>query len=165
MTWRSGLVIIVAVVIGVLAALNWGQLAQPVAISLGVTGVTAPLGLVMLGLTVVLAVLLLAYVIYIQGATLLQTRRHHKELQAQRNLADNAEASRLTELRSYLDTQEQMRQQRLTALQTQLLARIEQLETALNARAEQSDNSICAHLGELEDRFERSGTLPSSASA
>ena len=39
-----------------------------------------------------------AYVLSLQGSVLLETRRHTKELQAQRELADKAEASRFTEL-------------------------------------------------------------------
>jgi hypothetical protein len=36
-----------------------------------------------------------------------------------------------------------------------LLARIEQVEAAARQRAEQSENSIAAHIGQLEDRLER----------
>jgi hypothetical protein len=57
---------------------------------------------------------------------LLEARRHAKELQAQRELADQAEVSRFTELRAYLDT------------------RLSELE-----------NSLSAQIGEMRERLDR----------
>ena len=157
MSLRTGFMLVVVLLIAALAALNWGVLAQPTAMSLGFMQVTAPLGLVMLGLTALLAVVFLAYVFYLQGSVMLETRRHSKEMQVQRDLADKAEASRFTELRSYLDAQEQARSARNAELLSRLSARIEQLEASFKARVDQSDNSVAAHIGQLEDRIERRG--------
>jgi hypothetical protein len=154
---RTGVLLVVVLFIAALAALNWGLLATPQPISLGVTHVTAPLGLIMLGLTALLGALFVAYVIYLQGSVLLETRRHTKELQAQRDLADKAEASRFTDLRNYLEAQAQASTQRQGEHSASLLGRIEQLENALKARADQSDNTTAAHVGQLEDRLERRG--------
>ena len=103
---RTGVLLVVVLVIAALAALNW-TCSTPTAMSVGVMQVTAPLGLVMLGLTALLGVVCLAYVVYLQSSVMLETRRHNKEMQSQRDLADKAEASRFTELRNYLDAQEQ----------------------------------------------------------
>jgi len=157
MSLRTGFMLVVVLLIAALAALNWGTLAQPTAMSLGFMQVTAPLGLVMLGLTALLAVVFLAYVFYLQGSVMLETRRHSKEMQVQRDLADKAEASRFTELRTYLDAQEQARAARNSELLSRLSARIEQLEASFKARVDQSDNSVAAHIGQLEDRIERRG--------
>jgi uncharacterized protein YlxW (UPF0749 family) len=91
----------------------------------------------MLALTVILAIFFVVYVLYLQSTVLMETRRHGRELQAQRELADKAEVSRFTELRSYLET------------------RIASLQSALAARIEQSDNTTAAHVGQLEDRLSR----------
>ncbi|MDM0112551.1 LapA family protein [Variovorax sp. J22R133] len=154
---RTGILLIVGLVIAALAALNWGLLSAPVDMSLGVMQVHAPLGLVMLALTVLLAVVCLAYVLYLQSTVMLETRRHTKEMQVQRDLADKAEASRFTELRAYLDSQEQLRLTRESEMQVRVTSRIEQLESAIRARADQSDNTTAAHIGQLEDRIERRG--------
>ncbi len=151
---RSGLLFVVVLLIAALAALNWGLLIQPTVISIGMTQVTAPLGLIMLGLTALLAVLFLVYVLYLQSTVLIDGRRHTKELQAQRELADKAEASRFTELRGFLEAQEQARVTQNNQRQAALLARIEQLEAGLRLRADQSDNVTAAHVGQLEDRFD-----------
>ena len=141
---RSAFLLIIVLLIAALAALNWPTLAAPTAVSLGFMQVNAPLGLVMLGLTTALGVFFLIYALYLQSSVLLEGRRHTRELAAQRELADKAEASRFTELRLFLEQQEQKRTARMTELQAALLA-----------RAEQSDNTVAAHLGQLEDRLDR----------
>ncbi len=141
---RSAFLLIIVLLIAALAALNWPTLAAPTAVSLGFMQVNAPLGLVMLGLTTALGVFFLIYALYLQSSVLLEGRRHAKEIAAQRDLADKAEASRFTELRLFLEQQEQKR-----------AARVTELEAALLARVEQSDNTMAAHLGQIEDRLER----------
>lgn len=148
---RSGFLFIIVLLIAALAALNWGTLATPAVISLGLTQVTAPLGLLMLGLTVALAVFFLIYVLYLQSSVLFETRRHTRELAAQRDLADKAEASRFTELRSFLEAQEQKRS-----------ARYAELHNAVLARVDQSDHTLAAHIGQLEDRLDRRDGRPAA---
>ncbi|MEB0178318.1 LapA family protein, partial [Undibacterium sp. CCC3.4] len=84
---RTGALVLVVVLIAALAALNWGGLSAPTIMSIGVMQVTAPLGLIMLGLTALLGLMFLIYVFYLQSTLMLDTRRHTKELQAQRELA------------------------------------------------------------------------------
>ncbi len=151
---RTGVLLVVVLLIAALAALNWGVLAAPVAMSIGFMDVTAPLGLIMLGLTALLAVFFVAYVVYLQSSVLLETRRHTKEMQTQRDLADKAEASRFTELRNFLETQENTHMARNADRHAALLARVEQLESAVRLRADQTDNTLAAHIGQLEDRIE-----------
>lgn len=141
---RTGILLFVVLVIAALAALNWGTLATPTLMSLGFMQVTAPLGMIMLGLTVLLGILFIAYVIYLQSSVLLETRRHTKEMQVQRDLADKAEASRFTELRNFLEAQENTHMSRNAERHAALIARVEQLE-----------NTLAAHVGQLEDRLDR----------
>ena len=151
---RTGVLIVVVLLIAALAALNWGWLATPTAMSIGFTQVTAPLGLIMLGLTALLGIFFVAYVVYLQTTVLLETRRHTKEMQAQRDLADRAEASRFTELRNFLETQENTHMARNAERHAALLARVEQLEAMIRQRSDQTDNTLAAHIGQLEDRLE-----------
>ncbi len=160
---RTAVLLVVLLLIAALAALNWGLLASPTLMSIGFIQVTAPLGLIMLGLTALLGVFFVAYVVYLQSSILLETRRHTKEMQAQRDLADKAEASRFTELRNFLETQENAHMARNAERHAALLARIEQFESATRLRAEQADNTIAAHLGQLEDRFDRRPIAPAPA--
>ncbi len=146
MNSRTLVLLLIVAATAALAVLNWTALSEPSPISLGVTTVDAPLGLIMLGLTVLLGVFFIAYVLSLQGSVLLDTRRHTKEMQAQRELADKAEASRFTELRAFLENQHQQ-------TQSQLMARLDALESHLAARAQESDNSTAAYVGQLEQQL------------
>ena len=146
MNFRTFVLLLIVAATAALAVLNWGALSEPSPIWLGVTTVDAPLGLIMLGLTVLLGVFFIAYVLSLQGSVLLDTRRHTKEMQAQRELADKAEASRFTELRTFLESQHQQ-------TQSQLMARLDALESHLAARAQESDNSTAAYVGQLEQQL------------
>ena len=143
---RSILVLLTVLAIAVLAAFNWAALSAPVLVSLGVMSFEAPLGLLMLGLTALLAVVCVAYVLSLQGSVLLETRRHTKELQAQRELADKAEASRFTELGELVRGQ--------TA---QLEARLQALEEVLRREVRENANAVAASLGEMDDRMHGEG--------
>lgn len=153
MSLRTGFLLAVVVLIAALAALNWGILATPMLMSIGFMQVNAPLGVIMLGLTVLLGILFAAYVVYLQSSVLIETRRHTKELQGQRDLADKAEASRFTDLRNFLETQENVHMTRNAERHSSLIARVEQLE-----------GTLAAHIGQLEDRLDRrSGTTVASS--
>ncbi|MFT4241732.1 MAG: LapA family protein [Acidovorax sp.] len=146
MRLRSLVLLLVVAAIAALAVLNWPALVAPSEVSLGVASVQAPLGLIMLALTALLGILGVAYVLSLQGSVLMETRRHTKELQAQRELADKAEASRFTELRAFLDTQHQT-----------LAQRLDQLEARMAARVQESDNTTAAYVGQLEQQLRARG--------
>lgn len=158
--------LIVLAVIGGFAALNWESFTTPAILSLGVTVVEAPLGLIMLGLLGLMTALFLVFMISGQASALMETRRYARELQAQRALADQAEASRLNDLRAYLETE----MKAITGTHAEstgaLQARLDKLEFDLRASIEQSGNTLAAYIGELEDRLERSvhGATPGSLS-
>jgi hypothetical protein len=153
---RSIVLVLTVLAIAALAALNWPALAAPSVVSLGVVVFDAPLGLIMLALTALLGILFLAYVLSLQGSVLMETRRHNKEMHAQRDLADKAEASRFTELRAFLDAQHQ--QSHAT-----VLARLDQLEARLVSRAAESDNTTAAYVGQLEDQLRARSSLDTQA--
>ena len=138
---RAIVFFLVLVFVGLFALINWTVFSALNELSLGFTKVQAPLGLIMLGLVVFLCVLFTVWVISLQANSLMDARRQTKELQAQRDLADKAEASRFTELRS------------------ELVARLDRLQRESALTLEQSGNSVAAHIGQLEDRLERARLL------
>ena len=149
MNFRTISIAVIVALIALLAAFNWNALAAPTPVSFGVTEIQAPLGVLMLALTVLLSVFFIAYVLWMQGSVLMEARRHNKEMQAQRDLADKAEASRYTELRGVLEA--------LHARDKQdLLARIDALDAQMVKRAQESENSTAAYLGQLEQQIRRS---------
>lgn len=136
---------LVLVLVGLFALLNWDAFVALTPLNLGLTTVQAPLGLIMLGLVVFLCVLFTVWVIALQAGSLMEARRQTRELQAQRDLADRAEASRFTELR------------------TELMARLDRLQGESRLAIEESANSVAAQLGQLEDRLDRDRSLPPPA--
>ena len=147
---RSIVLWVTVLAIAALAALNWPTLAALSLVSLGIVVFEAPLGLIMLGLTGLLGIFFIVYVLSLQGSVLMETRRHTKEMQVQRELADKAEASRFTELRAFLDAQHQQ-------AHAAVLARLDELEAHLAARATESDNSTAAYVGQLEHQLRTRG--------
>ena len=138
---RALVFFLVLVLVGFFALINWPAFSALTPLSLGVTTVEAPLGLIMLGLIAFLCVLFTVWVISLQASALIESRRQTRELQAQRELADRAEASRFTELRA------------------DLIARLDRLQSESHVVIEQQGNAVAAHLGQLEDRLERDRLL------
>ncbi|MDO8770720.1 MAG: LapA family protein [Burkholderiaceae bacterium] len=156
------LLLLILTAIGAFATFNWRVFVTPTDLSLGVIPVYMPLGIVMLGLLVFITVLFLLFVVYLQTSSLLETRRLSRKLEANITLAEKAEASRFTELRNALEA-EMVKQANLSAeSRSAILARIDLLSKELHTSIEQSGNTLAAHIGEFEDRFEKSKTLPQS---
>ncbi len=138
---RALVFFLVLVLAGLFALINWPAFSALTPLSLGFTTVQAPLGLIMLGFIAFLCVLFTVWVISLQASSLLESRRQTRELQAQRDLADKAEASRFTELRA------------------ELMARLDRLQSDSRNAVEQNANAVAAQLGQLEDRLERDRSL------
>ncbi|MDD2920030.1 LapA family protein [Rhodoferax sp.] len=150
---RSLLLLLVLTLIGAFTALNWNVFLANTTLSFGITTLEAPLGLIMLALLVFMVAYCLVYVLYLQSNVLMDTRRNAKELQANRALADKAEASRFTELRAFLEAGMKQNAEQDKATQQALVARLDALESSLRTSVEQSGNSLSAYIGELEDRL------------
>jgi len=148
---RAFLIIVLLGLIGLFAALNWNVLTTVTSLSLGFTTLQAPLGAVLFAL----AFLFLLYVVYLQSAALLESRRQARELKAQREIAENAEASRYYQLKVAVEDALRERNDQSAELRNALFARLEKLERDMQTALEQSSNSLAAYIGEIEDRLER----------
>jgi len=155
MPLRTVLILVLLGGLAIFAALNWSAFTTPTTLRLAFGTVEAPLGLIMLGLTVLLAFLFLIFVTYLQTSVLLENRRHARELQLQRERADQAEASRYNQLREYLESELQKIRYRSELMETGIVARLNQLDQELRGAIEQSGNTLAAYIGELEDRLQR----------
>jgi hypothetical protein len=155
MRLRTVLLVLAIVLLAGFVALNVEEFTRISTLNLGFTTIQVSLGLVMLALLVLTLVVFLGSALYMQSRHVLEARTHTKALDAQRELADKAEASRFTELRAYLETLAQAEQQRETALGVVLADRFAQQQQILLARIEQSDNTLAAYIGQLEDRLTR----------
>ena len=152
---RPRLVILLVAILAVagFAALNWSEFLRPIPLSFGLVVAEAPLGLILLGL---LGLALLAFLI--SNAThrthnLLESRDHTKALQAQRDLAERAEASRFTDLRQHLDTQLRENRQREALAEAEFVKAVTQSHRDLHDQIEQMNRALTARLGDIESRM------------
>jgi len=164
MRFRTILLIVILALVALFAAVNWTTFTTPNTLSLIYTDFQAPLGLVMLGVVVLLTAVFLFYILAMQTSIMLESRRLSRQLEQQRNLADQAEQSRLTGLRQYLADEIEQLNRRHSEQQTLLAQRLDSLQQALSLRVEQSGNAVAAQLGELDDRLQRrTGTAGTGA--
>jgi uncharacterized integral membrane protein len=155
MNIRSVLLFLLLSAFAGFVALNWSVVTAPTTLSFGFWTAQAPLGLLLLGFSVLIAAMFL-FVLAVQQATVLvETRRAAKELTAQRTLADQAEASRFTALGARLEEDMRQVETQASARQDALMQRLDGLERALRAHVDQTGNSLSAFIGELDDRVER----------
>ena len=96
------LIVIIALLVG-FAMLNVDEFTRISTLNLGVTTMQVPLGLMMLVLSLAILLAFLVTTLVMHSANLIEHKKHAKELAAQRDLADKAEASRFTELRNSLN--------------------------------------------------------------
>lgn len=155
MKFLNFILLIVLAALAIFAVLNWTAIVTPIPLSLLFTDANAPLGLILLTVTGLLTLLFLGFVIYMQSSTLILRKRLNRELEEQRKLADNAEASRFTELRIFLAGELQKLNSHNNEIGQRIETRLTDLETTIKWTIEESGTSLSAYIGELEDRLEK----------
>lgn len=138
-----------------LVTLNWTTFSVPTSLNLGLTQVWAPPAVVTLVFTGVISALFIVYIVLQQAGVILEERRFAKEGKAQRELAEKAEASRFTELRTLLDGELGRIEAQGAASTRELAERMTQSDRALQAGLAEATRSTAASLGEIEDKLDR----------
>ena len=147
------LVVAILLVAG-FAAQNWPEFMRTAPLNFGVVVEEAPLGLIMLA---IFGITLLAFLLSsaIQESRYLsESRRHAKTLQAQRDLAEKAEASRFTDLRHQLDTHLRENRQRESIAATELEKAMIQAQREMRNQLDAIHRALDGRLTELENRIE-----------
>jgi uncharacterized integral membrane protein len=152
---RTFLILFVLGTLILFAAINWTAFVSPFKLSVVFTTVEAPLGLVLLGIVGLLTLLFLIYLVFLQSSSLLESRRQARELQNQREIAEQSEASRFSRLHSFLEVELQRLALQNDNGQAALLAKLDELESRLRSTVEQSANSLAAYMGEIDDKLEK----------
>lgn len=141
-------------------ALNWNAFLTSTTLSLGVAHVQAPLGLIMLAVTAGVIGLFLGYILFQQATVIVEARRMAKELQAQRELADRAEASRFTEMRAALQAETRRLEALVSAGTRELSERLQDVDKRLQERLDESTRILSAYVGEVDDKLDRMRLSP-----
>lgn len=153
---RARLIFVVVAILLVagFAALNWSEFMRPMPLNFGAQVVDAPLGAIMLGVfAVTLLVFLVSSAVH-ESRWLAESRRHAKTLQAQRDLAEKAEASRFTDLSHQLDSHLRESRHREAIAATELEKAMVQSQRELRSQLEVINRTLDARLGDLEGRIE-----------
>ena len=154
MKFLNFILLIALVTLVIFASLNWQAIITPIPLSLLFMDAEAPLGLILLAATGLLTLLFLGFVVYMQSSTLMTRKRLNREVEEQRKLANDAEASRLTELRTYLATELKQLSAQNSDIHQKVETRLTEIETALKGTMEETGTSLSAYIGELGDKLE-----------
>jgi uncharacterized integral membrane protein len=155
---RTVLILFVLGLLAIFAIANWSAFVAPTTLTFGFGTIEAPLALILLGIVGLITAMFLVYVVFLQSATLMDSRRQARDLQAQRDIADRAEASRFEQLRAAMEAEIKQLQNQAAESKTAVLTRMDDLERDLRTAMEQSGNTLAAYIGEIEDRLERAGS-------
>lgn len=143
------------VLLAFFAVANWSLMIEPVPLSFLLFTAHGPLGLILLVAVFAFAVLFAIYAVSVRTTALVETRRHLKELGAQRELADKAEASRFTALATQLEQESTRLRATVEASRAEVLQRVEMLEQALASGMNEAANSLAANIGQVDDKLNR----------
>lgn len=154
MRTRTIVLVVAILLVAGFAALNWTEIVRPTPLSFGLLVTDAPLGLILLSLLGLTLVLFLASTAAMRTQSLLDYRNHQKTLEAQRELADKAEASRFIELRQYMDTHLKEMRERDAIAATEFDKAMLQTRREVQTQMEQINRMIAARLNEMEQRLD-----------
>lgn len=164
MRLRPLLLVLATAVVVVFALLNRAEIMRPVPLNLVWQTVSAPLSLILLGLLVLAVVVALASGAAAQSRQRRLDAEHAKALQAQRDLAERAEASRFVDLRQALDAHLRETREREGTSAAELDQALAKTQREMRTQLELLHRSLSTRLGEMEARLEQR-LLPAGAVA
>ncbi len=158
MTLRAAVLLAVFACLFAFIGLNWAEFSAPSTLSFGIAVVQMPVGFVLFGALLVVVALFSAYLMYLQATWALQQRRVFNELESQRKLADQAEASRTADLLARVNATFDLLTQSITSSTSTLEHKVSQAAAAYQQALSEATQSLSAHLGEIEDKLDRAIT-------
>lgn len=151
---RLFFIVIAILLVAGFAAQNWSEFNRTTLLSFGLIVAEAPMGIILLGLLALTLAVFLISSIAQESRYLLEYRRNAKALEAQRALADKAEASRFTDLREHLDGHLREIRQGEAISATEFEKAMVQSQRELRSQLDQMSQTLAARLGELESRID-----------
>ncbi len=154
------IIFLAMIALAVFTLANWSVLMTPTELSFVAFRLEAPMGLILLGTIVGFVALFSMYVLILRTTMLMDARRYERELSAQQKLAEQAEASRLSELRNQLEQSFAELRDTTDTTRKELGTRLDDMEQTLRNVVEESGRSLSAYIGEVEDKLDRGSSLP-----
>lgn len=130
---------------------NWSILTTSTPLTFITFQFEGQLGIILFGITLALVLLAFLYALSLRTTMLLESRRYVQELEAQRRLAENAEASRINELSSQIREEFVQLHNGIKEVETRMSLQEESLKKSLG----ETENSLSAFIGEMDDKIDR----------
>ncbi len=158
MNIRTLTVIVVLVLLGLFAGLNWPAFTAPTTLNLLFAKVQAPLGLVMLGVILALTLLYVLFSLGVEASALIEVRRYARELYQVRKQLENEEESRFLQLKGFLEAEFARQGETHAQLSKALSAGFGELRQGLEALEKRLSTLPEEHRQALEEELERLAT-------
>ena len=147
------IIALVLLMLIVFTAANWNVLITPTPLSFVVFSVDGPLGVILLCAILGIIMLVVAYALILRTSWLMESKRLNRQLEEQRQLAQQAEASRIVALQDLIEHEFERMNVSISKVGETGLARVESAEQSLAKVIEENMNSIMAHIGYLDDKL------------
>ena len=151
MNFLGAIILVALLLLGVFTLVNWPVLIEPTTLSFVTFDIVGPLGVILLGVTLVLVALFALYALALRTNMLMESSRHNQELQAQRKLAESAETSRINELRTQIGQEFAQLRGVILAVDT----RMDTVTLSTKQSIDEAANSLAALIGEMDDKIDR----------
>lgn len=147
----SVVILVILLVVAVFSLANWSVLSAPATLSFIVFDIEGPLGVILLGAMFVLVGLFVLYALTLRTKMLMEARRCNEELEAQRKIAEIAEASRLSELRAQIEREFA----HVRATVGEIRGQMEQNVQSMRQSLDEAANGLAALVAEMDDKIDR----------
>jgi uncharacterized integral membrane protein len=151
MNFLGVVILVVLLLLALFSLANWSVFSASATLSFIVFDVEGPLGVILLGTMLVVVGLFVLYALSLRANMLIESRRHNQEMQAQRKLAETAEASRLSELR--VQIAREFADVRATV--GEVSGQIDRNEQSMKQSLDEAANGLAALVAEMDDKIDR----------
>lgn len=148
MNLLSGIILLALLLLAVFTLANWSVLTAVTTLSFVAFNVEGPLGVILLGATLLLVLLFVLYALSLRTSMLMESHRLNQELQAQRKLAESAETSRIDALRTQIELE-------FAQLRGGIDVRMDTVAQSTKQSLDEATNSLAALVGEMDDKIDR----------
>jgi len=155
MNYIGAIVVFALFLLSLFLFVNWGAMTSPTKLSFLFFDAEGSFGLIFLGVTLVFALLFVAYSFALRTSMLLEGHRQAQQLEAQRKLAESAETSRFEKLREQISAEFERLRAENNNDHAGLMTRNEEMEQSLRKSLEETTNGLSAAMGEMEEKLDR----------
>lgn len=139
--------LLVVIVMAVFLVINWGTLSQVTTVNLVYTEIQAPLGIIVVAAFATVVALLVVYTVWQQASVMVELRSAYKEARQARAMAEDADKSRIAEVRADF-------KERMEKMESLLAARTDEVIRLMAERNRLEDETLAKFRDEQQARLE-----------